>query len=90
MLNPAWRFVKTFLLESMWREGWRGFLFCAVHAWACFTKYALVWDAQRKAATAASASVSPIPVMRSSVSSEQPDISDLAGRPSEQPQHALG
>lgn len=47
VLRPAWRFVKTYLLEGMWREGVRGLLFCSVHAWACFTKYALVWDRQR-------------------------------------------
>jgi glycosyltransferase involved in cell wall biosynthesis len=90
VLNPIWRFVKTFLLESMWREGWRGFLFCAVHAWACFTKYALVWDARRKADAASPAPSAPLPVMNSTVSAQQPDVSELVGRPVEAPLHARG
>jgi len=90
VLNPAWRFVKTYLLESMWREGWRGFLFCAVHAWACFTKYALVWDAQRKATAVRPAMAAPHPVTRPAAPSHQPSFSDLVGAPSEQPQHAQG
>lgn len=90
VLNPAWRFVKTYLLESMWREGWRGFLFCAVHAWACFTKYALVWDAQRKAAAARPVTASPLPVTRATVPSHHPSFGDLVDATSEQPQHAAG
>jgi glycosyltransferase involved in cell wall biosynthesis len=49
VLHPAWRFFKTFCFEGMWREGARGFVFCAVHAWACFAKYALAWDLRRRA-----------------------------------------
>jgi len=49
LLRPVWRFIKTFCLEGMWREGARGFVFCAVHAWACFAKYALAWDLCRRA-----------------------------------------
>jgi len=48
VFRPAWRFMKTYLLEGMWREGVRGFVFAAVHAWCGFTKYALLWDEQRK------------------------------------------
>ena len=90
VLNPAWRFVKTFLLQSMWREGWRGFLFCAVHAWACFTKYALVWDARRKADAASPVPPAPLPVMSSTASAQHPDAGDLVGRPFEAPLHARG
>jgi glycosyltransferase involved in cell wall biosynthesis len=90
VLNPIWRFVKTFLLESMWREGWRGFLFCAVHAWACFTKYALVWDARRKADAASPVPPAPLPVMSSTASAQHPDAGDLVGRPFEAPLHARG
>jgi glycosyltransferase involved in cell wall biosynthesis len=49
VLRPVWRFTKTFLFEGMWREGARGFVFCAVHAWSCFAKYALAWDLRRRA-----------------------------------------
>jgi (heptosyl)LPS beta-1,4-glucosyltransferase len=48
--RPLWRFLKTYLLQGMWRDGTRGFVFCAVHAWACFSKYAVVWDQQRQRA----------------------------------------
>lgn len=48
VFRPAWRFVKTYLMEGMWREGMRGFVFAAVHAWCGFAKYALLWDEQRK------------------------------------------
>lgn len=66
-VRPAWRFFKTYLLEGMWREGMRGFVFAAVHAWCGFAKYALLWDEQRKQrATAAAALIettleTPIP-----------------------------
>ena len=48
LVRPTWRFVKTYLLQGMWKEGTRGFVFCAVHAWACFSKYAVLWDRQRR------------------------------------------
>jgi glycosyltransferase involved in cell wall biosynthesis len=50
LVRPTWRFVKTYLLQGMWKEGTRGFVFCAVHAWACFSKYAVLWDRQRRLA----------------------------------------
>ncbi len=49
LVRPLWRFVKTFLLQGMWREGTRGLIFCVVHAWSCFAKYAVLWDLQRRA-----------------------------------------
>jgi glycosyltransferase involved in cell wall biosynthesis len=46
--RPLWKFVKLWALQGMWREGTRGFVFAAVHAWGCFAKYALIWDRQRR------------------------------------------
>ena len=51
--RPLWRFVKTYLLQGMWKEGVRGLIFCAVHAWSCFAKYAVLWDRQRTLGAAA-------------------------------------
>lgn len=63
VVRPFWRFVKTYLLQGMWRDGIRGFVFCAVHAWSCFAKYAVLWDRQRKAAeaTVALGDAEPVP-----------------------------
>lgn len=52
VLRPAWRFLRTFVLEGMWREGTRGFVFCVIHAWSAFAKYAIAWDHQRTRQTA--------------------------------------
>jgi glycosyltransferase involved in cell wall biosynthesis len=43
VLNPFWRFVKMYLMQGLWREGRRGFVFSIVHAWCAFAKYALLW-----------------------------------------------
>lgn len=48
VLRPLWRFVRTYLFEGMWREGTRGFVFCVVHAWSAFAKYAVAWDLTRQ------------------------------------------
>lgn len=59
--RPVWRFVKTYLFEGMWKEGTRGFIFCVVHAWACFSKYAVLWDRQRRMAPAIAVALEPSP-----------------------------
>jgi glycosyltransferase involved in cell wall biosynthesis len=55
VLRPVWKFVKLWLLQGMWREGKRGLVFAAVHAWGCFAKYALLWDRQRAMAAVTAA-----------------------------------
>lgn len=57
VVRPAWRFVQHYLLQGMWREGVRGLVVSAVHAWSGFVKYAVLWDLQRQAA--ARAAVAP-------------------------------
>lgn len=51
VFRPLWRFVRCYLLQGAWREGSRGIVLSAVHAWSAFAKYALLWDLQRKEAT---------------------------------------
>ena len=50
VVRPAWRFVKCYFLQGAWREGRRGLVLSAVHAWSAFAKYALLWDMERRAA----------------------------------------
>ena len=45
--RPAWRFVRAYLIDGNWRDGRRGLVFSAVHAWSAFAKYALLWDKER-------------------------------------------
>ncbi|MBU6366459.1 MAG: glycosyltransferase family 2 protein [Gemmatimonadetes bacterium] len=51
VVRPTWRFVQHYLFQGMWREGVRGFVVSAVHAWSGFVKYAVLWDLQRQAAS---------------------------------------
>ena len=50
VVRPAWRFVRCYFLQGAWREGRRGFVLSAVHAWSAFAKYALLWDMERREA----------------------------------------
>lgn len=50
VVRPGWRFVQHYLFQGMWREGVRGLVVSAVHAWSGFVKYAMLWDLQRQAA----------------------------------------
>ena len=50
VVRPAWRFVKCYFLQGAWREGRRGLVLSAVHAWSAFAKYALLWDRERQSA----------------------------------------
>jgi glycosyltransferase involved in cell wall biosynthesis len=49
LLRPTWRFVRCYFVQGAWREGARGFILAAVHGFAAFAKYALLWDLKRKA-----------------------------------------
>lgn len=57
VLRPLWRFARAYLLEGMWRAGARGVVFCGVHAWTAFAKYALLWDHERRAGQGTARSV---------------------------------
>ena len=61
VVRPLWRFVKCYLLQGAWREGRRGFVLGAVHAWSAFAKYAVLWDLERQAAEATTGSVPAAP-----------------------------
>ncbi len=45
-VRPAWRFLRTYLLQQGFREGLRGFVMCSLGAWSAFLKYATVWSWQ--------------------------------------------
>lgn len=45
VLDPAWKFLRNYLLEGGWRMGARGFVLSAVAAFYVFLKYAKLWEA---------------------------------------------
>lgn len=47
-MRPLWRFVRAYLIDGNWHDGRRGLIFSVIHAWAAFSKYALLWDADRQ------------------------------------------
>lgn len=61
LVHPGWRFVQHYLLQGMWREGMRGLVVSAVHAWSGFVKYAVLWDLQRQRAARVSPRPSGVP-----------------------------
>jgi glycosyltransferase involved in cell wall biosynthesis len=42
--HPAWTFLRMFLLQGGWREGWRGLVLCGLYASYAFSKYAKLWE----------------------------------------------
>lgn len=43
LLNPAWRFLRGYLLRGGFRDGWRGFLFACMEADYVREKFARLW-----------------------------------------------
>lgn len=43
-VRPAWRFVRTYLLQGGVLEGMHGLMMCAMPAYAAFLKYATLWS----------------------------------------------
>lgn len=39
LINPAWTFVRLFVLKGGWREGWRGYVVARLYAQYTFWKY---------------------------------------------------
>lgn len=78
VVRPAWRFVQHYLLQGMWREGVRGFVVSAVHAWSGFVKYAVLWDLERQAASVAPPLAPPLPRWRTEGPPADGDAADLA------------
>ncbi|MBX7256042.1 MAG: glycosyltransferase family 2 protein [Candidatus Hydrogenedentes bacterium] len=48
--RPILRFIKMFVLRQGFRDGMHGVVLCGLAAFSVFTKYAKLWDLQRKKA----------------------------------------
>lgn len=44
VMNPPWKFVKMFLLQGGFRDGWRGLIVAALGAFYVFLRYAKLWE----------------------------------------------
>ena len=42
-VRPAWRFIRTYLVQGGVLEGVHGFVMCALQAYAAFLKYSTLW-----------------------------------------------
>ncbi len=47
--RPVWTFLRMWLLQSGWREGWRGIVLSGLYAGYAFSKYAKLWELTRTA-----------------------------------------
>lgn len=43
-LRPLWTFLRMFLVQGGWREGWRGLVLSGLYASYVFSKYAKLWE----------------------------------------------
>lgn len=48
IFSPMWRFVRSYLLKSGWRDGWRGLVIAYTSMFSGFLKYAYAMDAIRR------------------------------------------
>ncbi len=46
--RPAWTFLRLFLLQRGWREGWYGLVLSGLYAGYAFSKYAKLWELTRR------------------------------------------
>lgn len=42
--RPVWTLLRMWLLQSAWREGWRGLVLSGLYAGYAFSKYAKLWE----------------------------------------------
>ncbi len=42
--RPVWTFLRMFLLQAGWRDGWRGLVLSGLYAAYSFSKYAKLWE----------------------------------------------
>jgi len=47
VLRPPARFLRMYVLQGGWRDGWRGFVVCAIGGYYVFLKYAKLLEASR-------------------------------------------
>ena len=46
-LRPAWRFVRTYVVQAGFLDGTRGLVLCALQAYGTFLKWARLWEWRR-------------------------------------------
>ncbi len=44
LVNPPARFVRMYVVQRGWRDGWPGLVLCTMAAWSVFLKYAKAWE----------------------------------------------
>ncbi|MCP4902192.1 MAG: glycosyltransferase family 2 protein [bacterium] len=49
VLRPAWRFLRTYVLQLGFMEGQRGIVMCGLQSYGAFLKYAILWGWQIQA-----------------------------------------
>ena len=47
LFNPAWRFLRGYVLRAGFRDGWRGLFYAWVEAWYVRQKFLRLWLLQR-------------------------------------------
>ena len=47
LVRPAWRFLRTYVVQLGFREGLAGLVLCALQAWGAFLKWAILWAWRR-------------------------------------------
>jgi (heptosyl)LPS beta-1,4-glucosyltransferase len=45
--RPVWTFLRMFLLQRGWRDGWAGLVVSGLYAASTFGKYAKLWERTR-------------------------------------------
>jgi glycosyltransferase involved in cell wall biosynthesis len=45
--RPVWTFLRMFLLQGGWRDGWPGLVISGLYAASTFSKYAKLWELAR-------------------------------------------
>jgi hypothetical protein len=51
-LRPAWTFLRMYLFQRGFLDGWRGLLLAGLYAAYTFVKYAHLWERERRAPAA--------------------------------------
>jgi len=47
-LRPMLRFIKMYVLQQGFRDGYHGIVLCGLGAFSVFTKYAKLWNIERE------------------------------------------
>jgi glycosyltransferase involved in cell wall biosynthesis len=48
LVRPAWRFVRTYVVQAGFLDGGRGLLVCGLQAYGVFLKWSQVWEWQQR------------------------------------------